>query len=630
MSSLTRNRNELETMASRTNSTSDVFYSDDEFSPHLQNLYSPVSNFSINSSELSGLMTPQRMCSQEEEEDYAHIQLPPHRTGSKIPPEPPVRTSSVSSVRSDYTQRSYPMAYDHEHNYNYGNYTLQYPHHYHYQQHSRRKTWSPNGLKLSMSGGNYTGRSRNCSSSELLDNNIRTRKCGNVIYEDQEKGPPKLTPVSGMLSKSPAKGIIKPIAFKPVVIGTNSYINNDNIPHDGHVTRHNGVHQSPHSVFMESDRSSSFSSGSAKHFSPDRPDIFSVGNVSRISSSHMDGYVGTPSPSDSGVGELEAMLREKDAEINTLREVMDKNERAIFQVYDEKKKSWAKEIHDIKGDFDQKLKVMQRKAYKTEQVLSLQSYKSQQELKSTQQELEKVKFENDNLKKKNDWIEARYSDMMSLQGRNSSQSSDFQHSFDVTDLQNKVEDLNSSLVKQTEDIQLLQFRLQEKECEIADRENELSKTFKEVATKTEEVKSLKANLRRVSGDSDMELMDSSFCSCDKEIQTEFRNSVSSPGSVGINSPSSSDNHSDVALLRQEIKELREALQIKSDKFEKEREQWKDEKNKVIRYQKQLQLNYLQMYNKNRMLEAEVEQLTLDLENRDIKLMAINGGEESMC
>ena len=40
----------------------------------------------------------------------------------------------------------------------------------------------------------------------------------------------------------------------------------------------------------------------------------------------------TPSPSDSGVGELEVLLREKDAEINTLRDVMDRNERAIFQV----------------------------------------------------------------------------------------------------------------------------------------------------------------------------------------------------------------------------------------------------------------------------------------------------------
>lgn len=42
--------------------------------------------------------------------------------------------------------------------------------------------------------------------------------------------------------------------------------------------------------------------------------------------------VQTPSPSDSGVGELEAMLKEKDAEIQTLRQVMDNNERAILQV----------------------------------------------------------------------------------------------------------------------------------------------------------------------------------------------------------------------------------------------------------------------------------------------------------
>ena len=45
-----------------------------------------------------------------------------------------------------------------------------------------------------------------------------------------------------------------------------------------------------------------------------------------------EGLVQTPSPSDSGVGELEAMLREREAEISTLRQVMDRNERAIFQV----------------------------------------------------------------------------------------------------------------------------------------------------------------------------------------------------------------------------------------------------------------------------------------------------------
>ena len=39
----------------------------------------------------------------------------------------------------------------------------------------------------------------------------------------------------------------------------------------------------------------------------------------------------TPSP-DGGVGELEAVLRTKDAEIHHLRGVMEKNETAIFQV----------------------------------------------------------------------------------------------------------------------------------------------------------------------------------------------------------------------------------------------------------------------------------------------------------
>jgi len=38
----------------------------------------------------------------------------------------------------------------------------------------------------------------------------------------------------------------------------------------------------------------------------------------------------------------------------------------------------------------------------------------------------------------------------------------------------------------------------------------------------------------------------------------------------------------------------------------------DEKEKVIRYQKQLQLNYVQMYKRNKTLESEVDQLKKSL------------------
>ena len=66
----------------------------------------------------------------------------------------------------------------------------------------------------------------------------------------------------------------------------------------------------------------------------------------------------------------------------------------------------------------------------------------------------------------------------------------------------------------------------------------------------------------------------------------------------------------LAVAQAEVTRLEKALAT-------EREQWLDEKNKVVRYQKHLQLNYVQMYRKNKMLEAEVEQLTLELENRHI-------------
>lgn len=50
------------------------------------------------------------------------------------------------------------------------------------------------------------------------------------------------------------------------------------------------------------------------------------------SSSTENGANQTPSPSDSAVGDLEVMLKEKDTEINYLRETMEQNEQVIFKV----------------------------------------------------------------------------------------------------------------------------------------------------------------------------------------------------------------------------------------------------------------------------------------------------------
>ena len=49
-----------------------------------------------------------------------------------------------------------------------------------------------------------------------------------------------------------------------------------------------------------------------------------------------------------------------------------------------------------------------------------------------------------------------------------------------------------------------------------------------------------------------------------------------------------------------------------ENFEVETANWLSEKEKVIRYQKQLQLNYVSMYKKNKCLESEIEQLKSSL------------------
>lgn len=40
----------------------------------------------------------------------------------------------------------------------------------------------------------------------------------------------------------------------------------------------------------------------------------------------------TPSPSDSGISELEAALKDRDSELSYLRQAMEQNEKVIFKV----------------------------------------------------------------------------------------------------------------------------------------------------------------------------------------------------------------------------------------------------------------------------------------------------------
>lgn len=75
-----------------------------------------------------------------------------------------------------------------------------------------------------------------------------------------------------------------------------------------------------------------------------------------------------------------------------------------------------------------------------------------------------------------------------------------------------------------------------------------------------------------------------------------------------------------------IDRLKCELENKEAQFNNERRNWSEEKDKVLRYQKQLQLNYVQMFRRSRTLEAEVDGLRLELElcNKNMKNLNKHG------
>lgn len=61
-------------------------------------------------------------------------------------------------------------------------------------------------------------------------------------------------------------------------------------------------------------------------------------------------------------------------------------------------------------------------------------------------------------------------------------------------------------------------------------------------------------------------------------------------------------------LRAELLLERRQSEAQAIAFEEERHTWQTEKDKVIRYQKELQASYLEMYHRNEALERELQQL----------------------
>ena len=426
------------------------------------------------------------------------------------------------------------------------------------------------------------------------------------------------------------RGVIKPVAFKPVISPPNRYVSTPqhrrplpdarsashseprsaNHSHDdGYASQdyshvHSGSNLSHNSSgHGDSDRSLSFTADHTRHY---KSPVFMSSNISGIST-HVDHFMHTPSPSDSGVGELEAMLRDKDAEINQLRETIEVNERAIIQVYEEKIQNLQVEVKEVHDDYEARLRKCQDKGFRTEQSLLLQLFNLQQERKNSKSDTELLRSEKEKCDSK---VEA-------LEKENNQ-------------LKTRLEEIEWELCQKSGEISLLKSQLKDSKDEIGSKSTDmlgLKSKIKDLNESKEEGNKESQRLKQENKvlRADCESVKNENEKLRLELQ-KVKRELAPVRDVSLSPSSQTESPLEAAKLKQQLKSSQEA-------FEKERDQWHVEKDKVIRYQKQLQLNYVQMCRKNRMLEQEVQQLTLELENRDISLMPDNETpveQESVC
>ncbi|NXK83435.1 N4B3A protein, partial [Amazona guildingii] len=344
---------------------------------------------------------------------------------------------------------------------------------------------------------------------------------------------------------------------------------------------------------------------------------------------HLNETMPFHSPStDDIIQDLEDRLWEKEQEVLQMRRNLDKSEAAIFQVFEEKQKIWEREMEDLRQNYANKLQQVSKKAQRAQQALQLQIFKLQQEKKKLQDDMGQLLQQREELEKKfvafkkeqaeflpkieeTKWEVCQKAGEISLlkQQLKDSQADVSQKLNEIVGLRTQLKEGKNFLREKEEQILTLKDSYSSKSVNLEICESELQRKMSEVQVLREklnhcelEVSSLKRTLASVGppgpfgGDAGEKLRDPLACESDEaKMQRQSEDSVNTL-------------RKEVERLQTELKLERQQREQQVMDFEEERRTWQEEKEKVIKYQKQLQLNYVEMYQKNQLLEHKVNEM----------------------
>ncbi|XP_069733691.1 leucine zipper putative tumor suppressor 1 [Phaenicophaeus curvirostris] len=319
------------------------------------------------------------------------------------------------------------------------------------------------------------------------------------------------------------------------------------------------------------------------------------------------------STDESTIQELELKLLEREGELQELQSSFEEKELSSCQAYEEKQRRCKEELEGLKQKCNSKLKQTSQKTQRTQQVLHLHVFQLQQEKKQLREELE-------NLLKEQNLLETKLRS----------------YEKEKTSFAPALEETQWEVCQKSGEISLLKQQLKESQTELNTKTTEilsLKAQLKEVRMKMEGLEMKTQDLEGSLRTKAMELE-----VCENELQRKKNESELLREKVNLLEQEIVDLRTELAILKEQLSEAREVArpcavvdnahvlqgelerlraELKAERdnneqmtssFQHERQTWKEEKEKVIHYQKQLQQSYLHMYKRNQNLEKMLQQL----------------------
>ncbi|KAF3693727.1 NEDD4-binding protein 3-A [Channa argus] len=272
------------------------------------------------------------------------------------------------------------------------------------------------------------------------------------------------------------------------------------------------------------------------------------------------------------VRDLEERLVEKEHELKQMKRNLDESEGAIAQVFEGKQRLWEKEVEELKRLYATKLRQVSQHAQRSQRNLQLQLFKAQQEKIRLQEELDSLKRERSH--------EAGAMAKRTSPTLEETQWEVCQKSGEISLLKQQLRDSQAEVTQKLSEIFQLKTQLRETRTELRNRERQID-ALKLVPQGTQHRRCPSQNAN--------------------EDGKGTEESVSAGATGGCGGPTEE-------RLRAELLLERRQSEAQAMAFEEERHTWQTEKDKVIRYQKELQASYLDMYHRNEALERELQQL----------------------